>query len=272
MSRCRPRSLCYATDLMVMGERAEHLPLPGGAWAIRLREEPGYWWGNFVLFSEAPRPEDLEAWPEAFAGAFGGLPAVRHQAFGWDDPTGALGASAAFEAAGYLLQSGVVLGGDAKGLALPEAEARVRPLTSEADWGQACENQIACRGEGHDPAPYRAFKVAQMAGHQAAVAAGRAAWFGAFLGDRLVADCGLYVEGGLGRFQSVGTAPGFRRQGHARALLAGASRWGLERMGAQRLLIVTDEEGPARRIYEGLGYRVLERALGLVRPAPEMFR
>jgi GNAT superfamily N-acetyltransferase len=253
---------------MVLGDRAEHLALPGGAWAIRLPEEPGYWWGNFLLFPEAPGPEALTAWPEAFAGAFGALPAVRHQAFGWDDPTGARGHSSDLEAAGLLLQEGVVLVGDSGGLSLPEEGAVVRPLLSDGDWAQACDNQIACRGEGHDPAPYRAFKVAQMAGHRAAVASGRAAWFGAFVGERLVADCGLYVEGTLGRFQSVGTAPGFRRQGHARSLVAGATRWGLTRMGAKQLVIVSDEEGPARRVYEGLGYRAAERALGLVRPAP----
>lgn len=254
---------------MVLGPRAEHSPLPGGAWAIRTPDEPNYWWGNFILFPQAPSEADLVAWPALFRAHFG--EGVGHEAYGWDDPSGALGASAAFEAAGYVLQPGVVLVADAQAVPAPEAGAAVvRALAGEADWAQACENQIACRGEGHDPAPYRAFKVAQMAGHRAAVAEGRALWFGAFVGPTLVADCGVYVAEGLARFQSVGTAPGHRRQGHARQLIAGACHLAAQALGAQRLVIVTDEGGAARRVYESLGFVEVEKAVGLARPNPAL--
>lgn len=269
-ARPTPRSLCFATDLMVLGEDATHTALPGGAWAVRCPAEPGYWWGNFLLFPEAPTQADLQAWPAAFAQHFGQHPEVRHEAYGWDDPTGALGATEAFLAAGYLLQPGVVLVAEAAQVPPPAPDGSVvRALLSDADWAQAAENQIACRGEGHDPAPYRAFKVAQMACHRRAVAQGRALWFGAFVGDALVADCGVYVNPeGLARFQAVGTAPGHRRQGHAGRLIAGATRLAAKALGAKRLVIVTDEEGAARRVYEALGYREVEKAVGFVKPAP----
>ena len=71
----------------------------------------------------------------------------------------------------YARYASVVLTARADEIRRPPRHAddvAIRPLTSDADWAAALENQIACREEGHAEAAYRRFKAAQMANHRAA--------------------------------------------------------------------------------------------------------
>jgi len=70
----------------------------------------------------------------------------------------------------------------------------IRPLAGESDWAQALANQIRCRDPEHAEAGYRLFKERQMARYRAMTAAGWGAWFGAFVGEQLVADFGAEAE------------------------------------------------------------------------------
>ena len=65
-----------------------------------------------------------------------------------------------------------------------------------------------------------------MAHYRQMQRAGLGGWFGAFLGNRVVADLGLFCIGGVGRFQTVETVPEFRRQGICGTLVYQAARWG----------------------------------------------
>jgi hypothetical protein len=141
----------------------------------------------------------------------------------------------------------------------------VRPLAGDADWAAALENQIACREDGHEVAAYRGFKAAQMEGYRAMADAGRGRWYGAFRGDRLVADCGVFVAAGLGRFQAVGTAPEARRQGVCGALVHAAARDALGALGARTLVMVAEPGAPAEGIYAAAGFAPTERQLGACR-------
>jgi predicted GNAT family acetyltransferase len=93
--------------------------------------------------------------------------------------------------------------------------------------------------------------------------AGLGAWHGAFLTERLVADCGLFFDdaAGVGRFQSVATHPDFRRRG-----LCGRLIWEVARAGLQRvptLVMVADDEYHAARIYESVGFERVEVSFAL---------
>src|SRR3990170_4563968 len=122
--------------------------------------------------------------------------------------------------AGFELAHQTVL--TARRIVTPPSAAQavsVRALRSDEDWLQALENQILCRESGHDEAGYRVFKRRQMASYRKMAEDGWGEWFGAFVGEMLVADLGLYHTQKLGRYQSVGTHSDFRRSGIAANLV-----------------------------------------------------
>lgn len=102
-----------------------------------------------------------------------------------------------------------------------------------------------------------------MARYRQMARLGRGEWFGAFYQDRLVADLGLFCESGIARFQSVETHPDFRRRGICGALVYQASRYGLERLEADVLVMIADEHYFAAHIYETIGFKPAERQVGL---------
>jgi predicted GNAT family acetyltransferase len=147
-------------------------------------------------------------------------------------------------------------------------DVSIRPLAGDADWRQAVENQIACHAAEFSLPAYREFKARQMEAYRRMAEAGLGVWFGAFVEGRLVADLGVFVEGGVARFQAVETHPGFRRRGICGTLVYESARHALGTLGADRLVMVADAHYHAGRIYESLGFRPTERQLGVeLRPA-----
>jgi mycothiol synthase len=68
----------------------------------------------------------------------------------------------------------------------------------------------------------------------------------------------------IGDFGPVGTRPAYRRQGYARAALADSLRQ-MQRRGMDRVCISTGVDNtPARRLYESLGFRIVNRYLDYV--------
>ena len=82
-----------------------------------------------------------------------------------------------------------------------------------------------------------------------------------------------YVNGWLdpvnriGDFGPVGALPAYRRQGLTRAALLEALRR-MRTAGMDRVCVSTGETNtPARRLYESVGFRVVNRYLDYVKPA-----
>jgi ribosomal protein S18 acetylase RimI-like enzyme len=259
----RVRSLGYRTDLIFVRfegritDRADYL-------VAETPTNPGYYWGNFLLFARPPQLGDFARWQEIFRHEFAHEPRVRHVALAWDSPEGEMGFVQPFIDAGFGLEQGVVLVTD-RVVPPPKLnrEIQIRPLSTDAEWEQALECQVLSRGEGHEREEYTVFKRAQLAQRRRMAQAGLGQWFGAFLGERLVADLGVYRDGDLARYQSVGTHPDFRRQGICGTLVYEAARFALERMGVRELVMLADEHYHAARIYESVGFKPVEKALGL---------
>lgn len=91
----------------------------------------------------------------------------------------------------------------------------------------------------------------------------RGDWFGAFVGEKLVADLGLFRDGSIARFQSVETHPDFRRRGIAGTLIYEAGHLALAERDLDMLVIVAEEGSSPPRLYENLGFRPVEKQLGL---------
>lgn len=256
------RSLGLKTDIEI-ARFENRFTERDGYLVVETPGNPDYYWGNFLLFPSPPTLEDRIRWPAIFQKEFAHNPAIQHRAFTWDSPEGKKGV----DFPGYEFEASPIYHLSQTTLpARMNEEVQVRVLSSEDDWRQAIHNQLQCRGEGFEEAGYLRFKEKQMARYRRMSEAGLGDWFGAFLNGKLVADAGLYHFGDLGRFQSVGTDPGFRRRGISATLIYNMAQHGLKR--SKKLVIVADPTHGADRVYRSVGFGGTETAVQLTLRAP----
>ncbi|AUG75048.1 Putative acetyltransferase [Kitasatospora sp. MMS16-BH015] len=255
-------SLGYRTDVALLQAGGSVVTDRGGHLVVRTPDNPGFHWGNFLLFAGPPWPGDALRWEVLFQDEF---PAARHRAFGVDDAAGAVGSAAERAALGVRAEENVVL--TATGLRAPAraSAAEVRVLAGDDDWRQALELDHACYGVPEDEAGRR-FAEARVAGYRALAEGGHGSWVGAFVEGHLRAGAGLFAAGrGLARYQNVETHPDFRRRGLASAVLHHAARHALPDPDGRTLVIVADPGDHAVRLYRALGFVDAERQVQLYR-------
>jgi ribosomal protein S18 acetylase RimI-like enzyme len=241
-------------------DRGDHL-------VVRSPDNPGFWWGNFLLLGAMPETGAAGGWLARFAAEF---PAARHVALAVDTIQPADEAAVMpgeFAAAGLEPVHGTVLtcaavrppphrGGDAE----------IRPLVSAADWRQSFELGVRCFGA--DGA--QDYLKRRAAARRRLTQAGGGAWFGAFSGGLLLAQLGVCDAGdGFARYQDVETDPAARRRGLAGTLVWHAGRYGREVLGASTLVIVADPAAAAIRLYRACGFADLQSQLGFERPSAD---
>lgn len=244
----------------VITDRGDHL-------VVRSPGNPGFYWGNFLLLADAPKPGESGRWLTAFQREF---PDAQHLAIGVDTADGDPGAVTELVAAGLTVEVDTVL--VANSLVEPAGSNRsadFRPLATPGDWRQATAMRRAvAAADGFASPAHQLFLERQIDEDRRLVGAGHGQFFGAFDSGQAVALLGLVTDGtGVARFQSVETHPDHRRRGLATMLVYQAGCYGLGEMGARNLVIVADPSGPAIRIYRALGFIPTERQVGLARPA-----
>jgi RimJ/RimL family protein N-acetyltransferase len=228
---------------------------------VRTPANPGFWWGNFLLFDQAPQPGDAARWCARFDAEIAGLqPESRHVAFGVDTAQ-PVELPPDFARLGFTLGASTVLTMQRAQLRHPRAapdpaQFRIEALALPEQAAQAVALQVATDDGAHQPvAEYRLFRERQMARYGAMERAGLGRWFGVFTHDgELVADCGLFTYGRLGRFQHVSTHPRWRRRGLCTALIHSVCSHGFETMGLDTLVIVADPDDVAIGLYESVGF------------------
>ncbi|NUM88688.1 MAG: GNAT family N-acetyltransferase [Bdellovibrionales bacterium] len=222
---------------------------------VKTPSNPGFFFGNLLLFFQAPKIGTLRQWKETFRKEFVDIPEVRHLTFLWDSPAEGVGETTELEQEGFKVDFSVVL--TAKAVHAPKkmnSHVTIRPLSTDSEWRQVTENQILSKSFDFKEPEYRIFKERQMARYRAMSEQGQGHWFGAFLDGKLVGDLGIYRDGTLGRFQSVETHPDFQRQGVCGTLVYKSARFALEKMGLMDLVMVADENYHAAKIYESVGF------------------
>lgn len=258
----KPESLGYQTDFMFRRHAGE-IEEKEGYWVVRSPQNPTFYWGNFLLFTQPPQASDLERWPQLFAQEIGH---TRHLAFGWDSPQGEVGQAQLFVQQGFNLLQSVVL--TAQAVHAPpkvNPKAQLKPLEDWQQWMQMelAVNRAAPPHERHDEAGHLSYLQGKAAEYEGMISAGLGQWFGAYLDGQLAASLGLFVWEGVGRFQTVSTHPQFRRQGLCGTLVHHAATVGLQQMGARQLVMVADPDYVAIGIYESVGFVHSERQMGL---------
>lgn len=257
------RSLGYRTDLFFPRFDGEVLD-QGEYIVIRTPSNPSFHWGNFLLFDRPPAAGDLDRWRRLFADEIGTPPTVTHLAFGWDSTAGETGDIEPFLDAGLRVMALVVL--TAQAVQPPpkvSSEIIIRPLREDWEWESATESQIACRSSEYSREEYTPFKTRQMTRYREMTKAGLGEWFGAFLDNRVAGDLGVFAQDGVGRFQSVGTHPDFRRRGICGTLVYEAAQYAFQNLGAKTLIMAADEEYHAAKIYESVGFVPTEHQIGM---------
>lgn len=256
------QSLGYRTDLIFPSFDGEIIDR-GDYLVVRTPSNPTFYWGNFLLFNHPPQEGDYSKWQKVFAEEVGMPPQVKHQAFGWDTTNDEKGIIQPFLESGYLLEHSAVLTAQRDGL-IPKSsfDITMHPLMSEDDWDQSIENQVICREPIFPESGYRIFRQRQVKRYREMVTHGLGTWFGAFSGNQLVADLGIFWDKEIGRYQSVQTHPDFRRQGIAGALVYSAGSYAMDQFNLETLVIVAEKESPAKHLYESIGFKFAEHQLG----------
>ncbi|MGY2875052.1 GNAT superfamily N-acetyltransferase [Marmoricola sp. URHA0025 HA25] len=241
--------LGWRTDLAVrraggstVDELADHL-------VVRSPDNPAFHWGNFVLVTDPGAVDDADRWVSTFEKEF---PGAEHRAIGLvAEP----GDDSGWYQQGLVVEHEDVLGADRRPEPTPVPQGYlVRRLGTHEDWSQSTGLEL-------DEYPGDAeFHHAATATRARMSERGVAAWFGAFHGDRLVAQLGIVDCGdAVARYQAVLTAADHRRHGLASHLLGEAAGWAADRR-ARSWVIVADADSPASRLYQGRGFGLAGRS------------
>lgn len=247
-----------------------------GGFTMLTPSNPGYWWGNTLYLDHPPAEGDLEHWHALFTALVHARhPGSTHMTFGWDgDDSGAV---APFVDAGFDHATTVALAvdrGDPVAAPHPEGGGSIVPL-DDADRSSLRRLLITTRLVDQQEADYADFIERQTQRWRSLEMNGQGRWFGvrsADGGDGIVAALGVFAERErgpdgrrIGRFQHVVTAPSMRRRGWAGRLIGHASAYAFDGLDVDTLLIMADEHGAPRRVYEACGFRFRSRHHGLER-------
>lgn len=224
---------------------------------IQTPANPKFHWGNFIIFDRAPVEGDFTSWCQLFDKEFTYYPEAHHYTFAWDGRHGQ-GAVEEFLANNFEFETGVVLSTEV--LNPPKhlnTRMVIKKISTDLDWHEVTELQIAC-GDPKYAEGYRPFKEKQMSHYRRMQEVGKGFWYGGYVDGRLVADLGIFRDGALARYQSVGTHPEFRRQGLCGTLVYRTGLLAQEELGIKQLVMEADDNYHAARIYESVGFKRTE--------------
>jgi GNAT superfamily N-acetyltransferase len=254
-------SLGFRTDVALRVLEGAEVTDRGDYLVVRSPDNPDFWWGNFLLLAGWPAPGTTDSWLARFAAEF---PHAGHIALGLDAGAEPAEVPPEFLAAGLKFERATVLScAEVQSPPYQNTDAEIRPLESDDDWEQSRDLGIRCFGYDGSYLERRARARRRM------TRAGRAAWFGAFEGGRLLAQLGVCdVGAGLARYQDVETDPAARRRGLAGTLVWRAGRYAREAFGVSTLVIVADPAEAAIRLYRACGFADAQSQFSFQR-APE---
>ncbi|MDG1431708.1 MAG: GNAT family N-acetyltransferase [Paracoccaceae bacterium] len=256
------KSLGLATDIMVLGDRS-YLEEREDRYVLRTPEEPDFWFGNMIIYREDVIEPAKQI--ETFKAEF---PDAKHTTIGWDVPNMEGGDRLAyFSNLGFKTdQCDVLVLSGTLAPAGSTSNFTIRPLSTDEDWEKATDLQGIIGVEtGNNADGYYDYIKTRMIACRRLTEEGRGVWLGAFSGDELAGDLGIYANKDIARFQAVETRPSYRRQGVCAALVTAGVQWAQSRFPNTKTVIVADEDSAAGRIYRRCGFEMKEQLLAVYR-------
>lgn len=230
---------------------------------VKTPSNQAFFWGNYIIFKEAPKKGDYKTWCDIFNKEFSDLTDIKHMTFIWNENKNP-GESQEFTSNGFELEDSIIL--KANSTSLPgnkNNDIKIRQIETSEEWKQVIDLQIITSGEDYNSDEYLPFIKKQFADRKKMIDAGKGKWFGAFLGDILVGDLGIFVESEIARFQAVETHPDHRKKGICKTLVHYVSNYALTKLKVKTLVLEADEDYIAADIYKSLGYCEVEKLYGL---------
>jgi ribosomal protein S18 acetylase RimI-like enzyme len=261
----RPRTLGFQTDLMVRRLAGSEIFEHGDHMVIRSPSAPNFYWGNFLLLAGVCEIEAADRWVGEFSRYF---PSAGHVAIGWDRRSPkTMDRLRPLRELGLELETNLVMTAEElSGSPDPALPAERRQLSSGRDWMALETLELELWGSASlNSAAHLDFVRSRVDECRRLTEAGHGAYFGCFEGDRIISTAGVVVARGVGRFQNVETSSDRRRLGLAGSMVKLAATFAKQRLGASRLVIVADPDGPAIDLYRKLGFREREHQLTLLR-------
>ena len=220
---------------------------------VKTPSRPNYFWGNYFIMPHAPKCGDFAKWRSWYDQEFDSAQ-QGFMTFAIDSSVDDTNGLSDFTAAGFTAKAQSVL--TASNVSPPpkrNADATVREIKTEADWSQVADVHIS--DEWYlNPESQLDFVNQNIQDLRELSNAGLGRRFGAFLGEKLVADLGIYTSNHLGRFNEVTTHRQFRRQGLCGTLVYETALIAFQEMGVSTLVMVADENYHAAAIYESVGF------------------
>jgi len=255
-------SLGIASDVMVLGADST-LEVHPDRFILRSPQEPDYWFGNMVIL----RDDVID--PDAQIAQFkADFPKATHVTISWDIVGMASDTRVdVYVAQGFKVDRADVLTLDRE-LVRTETpkDISIRPLETDLDWAKATELQaITGVAEGNHADEYLPFIKTRMQTCRRLTQEGRGVWFGAFDGDRLAGDLGIYADPRTARFQAVETRERDRRRGICAALVTAGVEWAKARHPMTCPIIIATKNGDAGRVYRRCGFEMKEQLLAVYR-------
>ena len=256
-------SLSRRTDL-IFAKFGGEVTNKGDYTLVQTPANPGYHWGNYIIFDSPPDKGDYQRWRDIFKKEFNYYEKICHMAFTWESFPPRRGEYQEFTDNSFEFGEAIVL--SASKLTTPTKynnKMEVKKVITENQWEEAVHNQLLCSDSKFAEAGYESFKRKQMAQYRAMSEKGMGNWFGAYIGGQMVADLGIFFEDELARYQSVGTDPNFRRQGLCQTLVYETAKIALKEYGVSTLVMEADANYHAAKIYESIGFKPTEKNFSL---------
>ena len=231
---------------------------------IQTPENPGYHWGNYIIFAAPPRAGDYSKWLQIFKEEFSYYKEFRHMVFTWESKKPDPGQHKEFIENGFELDEGIVLA--TKELQVPRkfnSQIKVKKILEDKQWLEVLNLQVLCAHSSFAGPEFEKFKEKQMLQYRIMSEKGMGFWFGAYFQDKLVGDLGIFFEKDLARYQNVFTHPKFRRQGICQTLIYNSAQIALEEFGVDTLVMEADADYHAAKIYQSLGFKAVEKNFSL---------
>jgi len=247
-------SIGFSTDIMLaslLGKLTEQ----NRYFVIRSPGEPNFYFGNYIVFKSSTLPTDFTEAVATFEKELGDDPQIKHRLFAWNAREEFPSIPQSATQMGYSHDPSLVLTmktGPIKNEI--NSDFTYREINLDKEMSDLIECQVLNASSGWTPDGLRKNMESRLPKYARAARAGRGAWFGAFDGNKMVGDFGIFHDGQVGRFQSVGTIPEYQNRGICRSLLRYACEFAFDEWNLELLVIAADPKHHAQKVYKNAGF------------------
>mgnify|MGYP000041203858 FL=1 len=255
------QSLTMRSELLTLSG-ISHLTYHDGYAVQSTPTEPDFWMGNQVIL-----PNSNLSVSAAFAVFERHFPDASHRSIVWDVPNIDSSLIHGVREAGGKLEGfdALTLQGRLAEAVAPDGII-LKALDGPNDWAkaEALQAEVGIE-EGRDPALHGPYLARRNAGRREQIRKDIGQWFGAFDGEEIVTQMGMFHDSQIARYQSVETKATHRKRGICSALLRHAAFWALGRAQDAKVVIVAEADSDAGRLYRKMGFAPAETIFGIVR-------